>query len=82
MFRTLCVRGLILILLFVLGAPLASAAGSREPEGLSVRGVVSALWQTLTDLASLLTSEDGGGGSTTTDDGGPIMDPNGKPKGP
>lgn len=81
MFRTLCVRGLILIFLLVLGAPLASAAGSREPEGLSVRSVVSALWNA---LVGLIPGEDGtdpaDGGSDPNS--GPHMDPNGNPTGP
>lgn len=85
MFRTIRVLGLILIVVLVLGAPPASAAGSLEPDGLSLRGVVSALWEALVELIPTSgTVEEGGGGSGTGDDedGGPHMDPNGKPTGP
>jgi hypothetical protein len=72
-------RFLGLILVLVLGAPPAFAAGSRAPEELSVRGVVTALWDAFVDLVF---GADGGGGTTTNGDGGPHMDPNGNPTGP
>lgn len=80
MFRTMYVRGLILVLVLALGTPLAFAAGNREPEELSVRGVVSALWKALGELIPLFASDESGGGSDP--DSGPHMDPNGKPTGP
>jgi hypothetical protein len=78
------VLGLILIVVLVLGAPPASAAGSREPEGLSFGGVLSAFWEALVELipTSGTTEEGGGSGTDDDDDGGPHMDPNGKPTGP
>jgi hypothetical protein len=81
MFRTMSVRGLILVLVLALGAPLASATGSREREELSVHGVLSALWETLTGFFPLLaeTTSDNAPGDPNS---GPGMDPNGNPKGP
>ncbi len=82
MFRTLCIRGLLLVLIHA-GAPPASAASGREPEGLSASGILSTLWETLAGL--LPDSPIGGEGGSTTDggpDGGPHMDPNGKPPKP
>src|SRR6187551_1392290 len=86
-FRTMRFLGLICVLVLVLGAPPVSAAGSREPEGVSVRGVVSALWQTfiglipISGLDTVGTEADPTGGPGDPN-GGPIMDPNGKPPGP
>ena len=86
MFRTVRCLGLVLVLVLVLGAPAVSAAGSREPEELSLRGgVLSALWDALVDLFPL-TGETGGSSGTTSGggggtEGGPGMDPNGKPPG-
>lgn len=93
MFRTVSVRGLILVLLLVLGTSLAFAAESREPEAPALRGVVSALWEALVEqllpifeLNGTTGSGSSGTGGTTTSggsgDGGPVMDPNGKPTGP
>jgi hypothetical protein len=93
MFRTVFVRGLILTLaLLVLGTPLAFAAGSRETEEPVLRGVLSALWETLVEILPFeldgTTGSGSGSGSgtgTTTsggNEGGPGMDPNGKPPGP
>lgn len=89
MFRTMRCLGLMLVLVLLLGAPVASAAGSREPERLSVGSVLIGLWETLagllgvpepTALLSSGTSTDPGPGDPN---GGPGMDPNGgDPKGP
>ena len=89
MFRTLRFLGLMLVLVLLLGAPAASAAGSRELEGLSVQGVLSALWETFTGLLGLsepdvvLSTGTSSGGGSDDPNGGPGMDPNGgAPKGP
>ena len=85
MFRTVRCLGLILVLVLLLGAPAASVAGGFEPEELSVHGILSALWERLSELLPLTGSTgdpsgttSGGGGT----DSGPGMDPNGKPTGP
>jgi hypothetical protein len=87
-FRTMRFLGLIIVLALVLGAPPVSAAGSREPEGVSVRGVVSALWKTfiglipVSGLDAVSAVADDPSGGPGDPNGGPIMDPNGKPPGP
>jgi len=93
MFRPIFIRGLILILVLALGVPLASAAGSREREELSIHSALSALWKTFTGflsdagldvvLADGTTSDGGGSGAPGDPNSGPGMDPNGgPPKGP
>lgn len=80
MFRTVRCLGLILVL--VLGAPAASVAGTFDPEELSVRSILSSLWEKLAELI-LLTEGSGDPSGTTSggggNDSGPGMDPNGKP---
>lgn len=76
MTRTLCFRGLLLVLILALLTPPAFAAGPREPEGPSFRGVLSALWQALAELipGSGAASETS---ASTSGDAHGTMDPNG-----
>jgi hypothetical protein len=79
--RTMCFRGprfhgFILVLILFLAAPPAFAAGSREPEGSVLRGVLSELWQA---LAGWIPLPGAGAGATLSMDGDAhgTMDPNG-----
>lgn len=88
MFRTVRFLGLILVFVLVVGAPPASAAGRREPEGLSVRGVLTALWEAVAKripipgLEGISLSDTDPDGNPGDPNSGPGMDPNGKPTGP